>query len=203
MGRGLLTACRGAYRREIAALEQERRALEGRISEARIRAVDAERPRQLLYEKGKHVLEPVVRETLRVLGGRVEDPKIEGIEDGTLYRAEGQAVLEIKGRTGPIKQDDVRQIVQWATDAKLRDGLEYKPIIVGNPSCDKPLGQRSEILAPNGATYARNGGVAVVTTAQLFEAICQQQSGTFDEARFWQTIFQTTGVAELDEPAVQ
>src|SRR5205807_433999 len=87
---------------EIADLEQERRALEQRISEARGRALQAARPRLLLYEKGKDVLEPIVRDTLRTLGARVDDPEEEGIEDGRIFRDGQRAVLEIKGRTGSI-----------------------------------------------------------------------------------------------------
>jgi hypothetical protein len=79
-------------------------------------------------------------------------------------------------------------------------GVEYKPLIVGNPYCDKPLEERGEILAPNAATYARNGGVAVVTTVQLFEALCQKKAGTFDEAAFWTTVFQASGGTKLDVP---
>jgi hypothetical protein len=185
---------------EIAELERERRELEQRISETRGRAVDAARPRLLLYEKGKEVLEPIVRETLRTLGARVEDPETEGIEDGKLFREEGQAVLEIKGRTGQIKQEDVRQVVQWASDAKLKDGVDYKPLIVGNPHCGQPLEERGEVLAPNAANYASNGGVSVVTTMQLFEALRRKQAGTFDQRLFWKTVFETSGAAELDEP---
>ena len=185
---------------EIAGLERDRREVEQQISAARGRAVRAARVRLLLYEKGKDVLEPVVRETLRALGARVEDPEAEGIEDGKLFRDEGRAVLEIKGRSGPIKQDDVRQVVQWASDAKLKDGVEYKPLIIGNPHCDTPLEERREILAPNAAKYAANGGVAVITTVQLFEALRQKQAGTFAGARFWKTVFATSGVTELDAP---
>jgi hypothetical protein len=181
-------------------MERRRREIEQHISEARGRAVEAARPRLLLYEKGKDVLEPVVRETLRILNARVEEPEAEGIEDGKLFRDEGQAVLETKGRTGPIKQDDVRQVVQWASDAKLKDGVAYKPLIVGNPHCDKPLDERGDVLAPNAATYASNGGVAVLKTTQLFEALRQKQVGVFDEARFWKTVFESSGVVEADEP---
>jgi hypothetical protein len=110
------------------------------------------------------------------------------------------AVLEIKGRNGAIKQDDVREVVQWAVDAKMRDGQDYKPLILGNAYCDKPLSERGDVLAPNGANYARNGGVAVVTTSQVFEALRQKQAGTFDEQRFWTTIFETSGAVGLDEP---
>jgi hypothetical protein len=185
---------------EIAELEEERRDLELRMSDARSRAVRAARPRLLLYEKGKDMLEPIVRETLRALGARVEDPETDGTEDGKLFRNDERAVLEIKGRSGVIKQDDVRQVVQWASDAKLKDGVEYKPLIIGNPHCDQPPQTRGDVLGPNAADYARNGGVAVVTTIQLFEALRQRQAGTFDEEHFWGTVFETSGVADLHEP---
>jgi hypothetical protein len=166
---------------EIAELEEQRQEIEGQLSEARGRAAEAVRPRLLLYEKGKDVLEPVVRNTLRQLGARVEDPEKEGVEDGRLFREEGCAVLEIKGRIGQIKQADVRQVVQWASEAKAVEGAEYKPLILGNPQCDTPPGERAAPLAPNALTYARNGGVALVTTMQLFEALRQKQLGSFDE----------------------
>ena len=73
---------------EIALMEQERQDLEQRISEARSRAREAARPRLLLYASGEDDLEPIVRETLRLLGGRVDNPESKGIEDGRLFRDE-------------------------------------------------------------------------------------------------------------------
>lgn len=113
----------------------------------------------------------------------------EGIEDGLLVRTEGEAVLEIKGRKGPIKQEDVRQVVQWAADAKGRDGVDYTPLIVGNAYCETPPSQRGEPLAPNALEYARNSGVVVLTTVQVYEALRQHQEGNFDEAAFWKAVF--------------
>lgn len=185
---------------EIVRLEDERERLGALAAEARNRAAQAARPRLLLYEKGKDTLEPVVRAALRELGARVEDPQAEGVEDGTLIRTGQAAILEIKGRKGPLKQDDVRQVVQWASDAKLRDGIQYKPLIVGNAYCETPPDERGEALAPNAATYARNGDVAVVTTVQLFEALRQKQLGVLDEDDFWSVIFESKGSADLPVP---
>jgi hypothetical protein len=186
--------------REIERLEEERRDVESRISDARQRALDAASPRALLFEKGKDALEPVVRDALRRLGGRVEDPEAEGIEDGLLFHGEDAAVIEIKGRKNQIKQDDVRQVVQWAADAKLRDGVSYKAVIVGNPNCDLPIGDRGDPLAPNALQYAERGEVALVTTAQIYEALRQQQRGDFDEGLFWERVFGASGNADLAYP---
>ena len=186
---------------EIALMEQERQDVEQRLSEARACAAEAARTRLLLYGSGEDDFETIVRNSLRELGARVEDPERKGIEDGKLFRSEGQAVLEIKGRTVPISLQDIRQVVQWNTDASAMDGINYKSLIVGNPHCDKPLEEREEVLAPNAAAHAENARVGVLTTAQLFEALSQKQAGSFDEAHFWNVVFETVGVAELTEPA--
>lgn len=182
---------------QIATLENERRAVEAQIAEARERTQSARRPKLLLYEKGQDVLEPIVRETLRTLGATVKEPEAGGIEDGTLEHRGRFAVIEIKGRNGPLKVDDVRQVVQWAADAKGRDGIEYKPFIFGNPHCNTAPPNRAEPLAPKAIAYAENSGVGVVTTARLFEALRQHQIGEFDEATFWDTVFEATGLAQL------
>lgn len=178
---------------ETARLEEEREALARRIADASLRAEQAGAPRALLYEKGKNELEPPVRDALRDLGAKVKEPEREGIEDGLLSHAAGGAVLEIKGRKGPIKQDDVRQVVQWAADAKGRDGVDYKPLIVGNAHCETPPSERGEPLAPNAKSYAENSGVALLTTVQVFEALRRKQRGEFDEAAFWRAVFDAKG----------
>jgi hypothetical protein len=185
---------------EVALMEQERQNVEQRMSEARSRAAEAARARLLLYGSGEGEFESIVRDTLRELGACVDDPDAKGIEDAKLVRDEGQAVVEIKGRTGPITLQDVRQVVQWTTDAVAKDGISYKPLIVGNPQCDKPLEERGEVLAPNAAAHVDNTDVGVLLTTQLFEALRQKQNGIFDDAQFWKTVFETIGVTELDGP---
>lgn len=181
---------------EIRHLEEDREALARKLADARLRAEQAAAPTALLYEKGKNELEPPVREALGELGADVRPPDQEGIEDGVLARAEGEAVLEIKGRKGPIKQDDVRQAVQWAADAKGRDGVDYKPLIVGNPHCDTSPPERGDPMAPNALDYARNSGVAVLTTVQVYKALRQRQEGSFNEETFWKSVFTADGLVE-------
>jgi len=182
---------------EIAALEIESEALAAHIAKARLRAEQAAAPRALLYEKGKKELEPVARDALRELGAEVQEPEREGIEDGQLLRPPDAAVIEIKGRKDQIRLGDVRQVVQWAADAKRRDGVTYKPIIIGNPHCGTPPPQRGEPLAPNALEYARNADVALLTTVQIYEALRRHQEGHFDEAGFWSAVFAAKGVVGL------
>jgi hypothetical protein len=63
-----------------------------------------------------------------------------------------------------------------------------------------PLEERGEPLAPNAATAAENGEVALVTTAQLYEALRREQEGELDTDGFWTAIFEASGVASLPEP---
>lgn len=183
---------------EIAGLETEREALATRITTARLRAEQAAAPRALLYERGKK-LEQVTRDALRELGAEVQEPEREGVEDGRLLRPPDAAVIEIKGRKDQIRLSDIRQVVQWATDAKLRDGITHKPIIVGNPHCEVPPQHRSEPLAQNALEYARNGEVALLTTSQVYEALRRRQQGDFDETGFWSAVFAAKGVVELPQ----
>jgi len=181
---------------EIVELEAEQEALMANIAKAHLRAKVAAVPSVLLYGKGKE-LEPVVRDALRDLGAEVQEPERKGIEDGLLFRAGLAAVIEIKGRRDQIRQSDVRQAVQWASDAKLRDGRKYKPIIVGNPNFEARPQERNEPLAPNGLEYARNGDVALLTTIQIYEALRQHQLGEFEVGKFWDAVFAAKGVVEV------
>lgn len=179
-------------REEIDSLEQESVELAERLAEAQRRSVAAAVPRKLLYEQGTP-LEAVVFRALREIGANVIDPPTKGIEDGLMECSAGKAILEIKGRRGAIKLADVRQIAQWASDAQLREGVERKPVIVGNPYRNTPVNQRQEVLASNARQSAINGGVAVLTTVQLFEAVVRSQNGELDVDEFWQIVLGSDG----------
>ena len=163
------------------------------------RAEEAARPKQVLFEKGL-ALEAVVRDVLRELEAKVDDPETEGIEDGRLFQGGRAAVIEVKGRDGGIKQADIRQVVQWASEAKLRDGVTYKPLIVANPYCETRLEERGEPLTGNARSYAENGEVGLLTTVQLYEALRQHQLGELDINTFWDSVFNAAGIADLPNP---
>jgi len=186
---------------EIDRLNHELEEREEQLGSTLQRAKDAARPRRLLFEKGKLALEPIVRNALRGIGATVDDPAVEGIEDGLLLHGEQAAVIEIKGRDGAVKQADIRQVVQWASDARLRDGVPYKPLIIANPYCNTKLEDRGEPLTGNARSYAENGDVALLTTSQLYEAIRMHQLGELDVDAFWSEIFQAKGVVDLPGPA--
>ena len=79
----------------MSALEKEREALINNNDKL-------ERWKYLLYEKGKHQLEPVVCDALAMLGCNVE-PQPDKDSDGTVKCDYGNALLEVVGSKGTIK----------------------------------------------------------------------------------------------------
>ena len=184
---------------EMDDLNQELEERSKLLHAAQGKAEEVARPKQVLFEKGL-ALEAVVRDVLRELEARVDDPEAEGIEDGLLFQGKRAAVIEVKGRDGGIKQADIRQVVQWASEAKLRDGITYKPLIIANPHCETRLEERGEPLTGNARSYAENGEVGLLTTAQLYEALRQHQLGELDINAFWNSVFNAVGIADLPNP---
>lgn len=181
---------------EIERLNGERADIEEQIAAARERASEAAAPRGLLYEKDES-LELLGRAALRELGAEVSEPTQRGREDGILRCGPRLAALEVKGRSGPIKERDVRQAVQWASDAQLDSGETHKPLILANPHCETDPAERGAPLAPNALRSAENGGVAVLLTSQLFAALREIQEDRFDANAFWAALFAARGLVTL------
>jgi hypothetical protein len=192
--------------RETAALrevEERRKALEGARRSLREAEAAAEREARfgkLLHEQGKEALEPVVRETLSQLGAEVQEPVKPGIEDGRIVDPGGRtAMLEIKGLTGQLRLEDVRQLDGWMRTA-IAEGWDGKGMIVANLKLSDAPPVRSDLVAPNAVAFAERVGICILTTPQLFEALRRQQDGELDAKSFWDVAFATSGLAALPDP---
>ena len=109
-------------------------------------------------------------------------------------------MLEIKGRTGPLKLEDVRQIDQWVRDAMFQEDWSGKGILIANLDLSNSPQQRGPIFPPNCVTKARIADICLLPTTQLFEALCAYQRNELDLQNFWDTIHGTKGVCPLPEP---
>jgi hypothetical protein len=85
-------------------------------------------------------------------------------------------------------------------DALAEEGWRGKGIVVANVRLKDPPDKRADLVGSNALTFARNIGVCIVTTSQLFEALRQEQSGTLDRDAFWQELFDTDGLVSLPGP---
>lgn len=184
---------------EIDRLEQEIQALTEQLGTERHHLLEASRFRKLLYEQGE-ALELVVRDALRELGAQVDDPKLRTHEDGRLIDPTGrQGMLEIKGRTGPLRLSDVRELDQWVRDGIANENWQSKGLLIANLGCGTPPLQRRDLFPLNCVRTGQQYGQCFITTTQLFRALCSHQRGELDLTAFWDTIFSTNGVCLLPE----
>jgi hypothetical protein len=186
---------------EITRYEEEIERLESKSLEARQRLEEAARLQGILYEQGEDVLEPLVRDALRELEAVVDDPPPrKGREDGRLVDPAGRnGMLEVKGRTGTLRLTDVRQLNQWVQDALVEEDWNSKGILIANLNLEGQPGQRGEIFPSNCIGAAERASICLMTTTQLFNALCSHQRGELDLIGFWDTTFNTNGVCQLPE----
>ncbi|MGD2165641.1 MAG: hypothetical protein PVH50_08930 [Anaerolineae bacterium] len=183
---------------EIERPEEEIKRLDEELKEQRNLLAEAKRFQGLLYEQGEDVLEPVVRQAFRELGAEVYDPEQPGGDDGRMTDPLGHKyTLEIKGRTGALKLDDVRQLRQWVDDAEAYRDWRSKGLLVANLWCSDPPNQRERLVPRRQARTAKGWNQCVLTTAQLFRALGDHQRGELDFTGFWNSVFETNGVSSL------
>jgi hypothetical protein len=191
------------YRRKLAALSRERAQLETareRLATADAAAAEQSRFERLLFEQGKDALEPVVREALTRLGATVFEPAVPGIEDGRLIDPQGrQAMLEIKGRRGQLKLEDVRQLDGWMRTAIAEESWTGKGLLCANLKLEEPPDERSDLVAPNALAFAERVGIAIVTTSQLHEALREHETEGFDSKAFWDSLQSVSGLVGLPQ----
>jgi hypothetical protein len=152
----------------------------------------------ILYETGEEVLEPLVQRGLEILGAKVQKPKTKGKEDRRIVDpADRKGTIEVKGRAGSLKIDDVRQAHQWVADRLAYEDEESKGILIANVLKDEDPSVRKGEFPDNCVKLAQSFGICLVSTTQIFQALVQSQSGDFDGAGFWDTIFTSDGSVAL------
>jgi len=158
---------------------------------------------QLLYGQGTDILEPVVRDTFRVLGALVEDPTCNN-EDGRMCDPSGRHfVIEIKGRTKTAKYDDVRQLNQWVDDIIHKEGKQTKGILVMNAYCNMPPSDRKTAFEDNCVKFAEQRDFCLLTSTQLFNALLLFQEEKLDITQFWDCLYHAKGMCSLPELSVR
>ena len=120
--------------------------------------------RKLLYEKGE-ALEKVVLATLKILGADIQEVKGENVEDGRITDPYGRNyIIEIKGRNGQLKRDDIRQLNDWIQKAMLEEDWMGKGILIGNYFSDKKLAEREYPIHKNEKNPLKRFEFSVIKT---------------------------------------
>ena len=179
-------------------LRDQARELGEKIHLAGERLDHERRFKKLLYEQGDE-LEQAVWDTLETLGATVSRPAA-GVneEDGRFEDPYGRvAMLEIKGRGGSAKLQDVRQLHDWMENAYHEGGWEGKGVLVANAYLAEDPGSRGATFPDNCVRAARRYGICLITSHQLFDEIRAAQKDEADLERFWESVFETDGELSL------
>lgn len=186
--------------KQIDALEKER----GILIDANDKL---ERWKYLLYEKGKHQLEPVVREALALLGCNVE-PQPDKDSDGAVACDYGTALIEAVGSKSTIKIEKLDQLMRNIGNFFETKRSKVKGILVGNPFCDEPLDNRppkdtqKQLFGKELIESAEQLSIAVLLTTDLYEVVSRVLKGELTGSQkqsLRQRIFEGKGLVRLVE----
>jgi len=164
-----------------------------------------ERWKWLLYEKGKHQLEPAVRDALALLGYCVE-PQHDKDSDGLVTFENEAALLEVGGSKGTIKIEKLGQLTRNMGNFMETKGIKVKGILVGNPFCDEPLENRppkdgqKQLFARELIESAEQQSIAVLLSTDLYEIVSRILKGELldpEKRSLQERIFNGKGLVRL------
>ena len=125
----------------------------------------------MLSENGP-ILESVILNVLSELGLEVKmgpsgKRDMEFIHDGNYY------VIEVKGKTKGLDNDNLRQLVQWITDFELdNDNIVPKGILIINPFHKISIAERNDkvddCFPKNLKQFSERHDLCIITTFQLY-----------------------------------
>jgi hypothetical protein len=178
-----------AFADELRRIQEDRKGLSVRLEELCWY-------KRLMYETGP-ALETVCRRVLQELGATVGDAEV-AKEDIVLEFEGNKAIAEVKGNTGAVKLDDLRQLGHYKDDYRIKLGREVKGILLGNPwRLVPPSERRQAAFTPDACSYASDRSIALVTTVALYEALCRVRESKATGAEVLRKMFAGSGIASL------
>jgi len=161
-----------AVEAHLLSLVDEAKKLETEIGQSQMQLSSLQGYSKLLYADGEE-LERASREALIRLGAEVNSPITPGYEDLSFeFKALGRkAVMEIKGRQGPLKKDDIRQAEEWVSRWFETKGETIKGILFGNPYRTLHPRERPDPWTKEIVEFARAKRLALITTTQLYDGL--------------------------------
>jgi hypothetical protein len=128
--------------------------------------------RALAYATGDE-LEEIVRRVARHLGADVTGA-VYTDEDAVMKWRDAECIVEVKGLTGDLGLDPVRQLMDWNLRAETIAGRRFKSVLFVNTHRLKGPADRPPVKYPaNVAQRAAELGISVVNTAELFQVLAK------------------------------
>lgn len=156
---------------EIDSLKEREKEIKNLIDEQEKKMFRLEMIKSLLYEQGKHGLEPAVREAFRILGFNVIEPdKYE--EEYDLFIKEGDQIIigEIEGSIKQVGVTKYRQLLDY-TDVRLTEGEKVKGMLIGNGLLEAQPEKRGEQFTGEAIRGCESKRFCRMTTFELFKAV--------------------------------
>jgi len=160
----------------------------------------------LLYEKGEHHLQPIVRKALSAIGLQ-DKSDIEQISDGFFSCEYGDAILEVEGSSGSIKIEKISQLIKdRANYFAEKKTTSPKGILVGNPFREEPLdnrppkGSHKKLFTRELLQTAEKQDVVVMLSTDLYNIASLDLIGKMSDERkqeIRKLIFESTGLLRL------
>lgn len=193
-----------AAEKEIASLEDAIRSFEAERQQ-QLTHLDARLAyKKLLFEKGKHQLEPIVIRALNELGFQASSAEI---IPGTKFEIDGRTkagsvpgILETKGSKNQIKFEEFAPFpTKILADFEARKTYS-KGVIVGNGFClQKPQERLGDtVFSPHVIEASKKNSVALVNSVELYAIVCGILDGNIKDLEpIRETILTTNGYVDL------
>lgn len=176
--------------------ERELSATEARLAEARAETESLDRYHRLLWQEGKHGLEAIVRDALRLLGFQVTDDLDRPAEAAW----EGQTLLlEIEGSSEAVDMTPHYRLRRRLEEALEKTASRQLGLVVVNGHRLKPPEERPAQYVDALRVAAESMRYGLVTSHQLFRAV--ERALEKDEPAveaFRERLLRAEGVAALD-----
>lgn len=193
---------------ELNVIETEIRALTEKQNSLVLRNAELERWKWLLYETGKHRLEPAVHNALSLLGCKVE-PQPDSASDGKVESEFGIALLEIEGAEGAVKIGKISQLLRNIADFLAQESSPAKGILVGNPfRCNElanrpPKGSQKKLFSDPVIETAERHEISVLLSTDLYDVVCLILDNKLSDTQIEnlrKLIFEGKGLVRLSVP---
>lgn len=198
-GQEILFPKRSEISKTLEALQEENEQISNDIQQL-------EKWKYLLYEKGKHRLETMVREAFSLIGLN-DSSSTKQIADGFFSCEYGDAILEVEGTKESIKIEKISQLIKdRANYIEENKCSPPKGILVGNPFCGEnienrpPEGTNKSLFTKELVQTAEKQDVTVILSVDLYDIICRILNNEMtDEEKqsLRKQIFESTGFIRL------
>ncbi len=143
---------------------------------------------KLLYEQGSN-LEIIVSDALKELDCIILNKTIGNNEDIQFKDPNGNNwIVEVKGRKGCLKRDDIRQLDDWVKKLILEENWQGYALLIGNYFNEDIPSNRKSPLTDNEKNTLQRFGFSLLTTYELFQVIQQKENSKYDSKNYWDFI---------------